>query len=156
MDPKLEQQMQTAEDVSKNLQEDRLTARSNAVIAIRLIEDRLVEALSGERLRGLPNLNKSAPYFAARVRSKPAQLLEDDRWTLVLDDSGMLMMAAKDCSTAAKDEDLLAEDLEKFTRVVKTALDGHISACTRSAKSYAKCTRLSSLVWDALMNFEAL
>ncbi len=150
-------QYQQASQASQMLKDERSSARTEALNAIRLIEVCLVEALAGERLRALPNLTRGSAraksYFAARVRGKHGEGLYDDRFVLVLDDCGMLMMANVSGSRVAEDSDLLAEDLEKLTVLVKDALEGHVQACTKSAKSYAKCADLARRVGAALTDF---
>lgn len=119
--------------LATELAESRASVRESTVEAIRSIETRLVAALAGERLRGLPNLGtRSAPFYAQRIldaHSTGARLPSDGREVLAIDSDGKLVAVhwrAGNGSVSARavlDDEIVLEDLEPYVRIVGDILE---------------------------------
>lgn len=136
---------------SGRLTSARETARMDAVKAIRELEDRLAEALGGERLRGLPNLHfdSSKTFNAARLRgAKETPVIGA---TLCLTSDGIVCMVTPDnheelTATPVEDKDLQAEDLEHFVRLLGQVIPQHIQMCDKSSTRYEGISGLAARV----------
>jgi hypothetical protein len=130
-------------------------AREAAVSAIRAVEGALVEALQGEHLRGLPNLGTSdRRFYGLRVRSSDENAGEQlfSERVLVLTKEGRLALAhwvldgmsldVKD----ARDEDLLAEDLEHVLRTTARAAAAHGIAIGRTTDRFLRIASAAARV----------
>jgi hypothetical protein len=136
-------------------------ARERAVSAIRAVESALVEALQGEHLRGLPNLGTAERrFYGVRVRSSDENAGESVRYeeravqTLIVAKDGQLAFArarAPDGEDGlvvvpARDEDLLAEDLEHVLRTVARVAAQHGVAVGRSTDRFLKISSAAARV----------
>lgn len=126
-------------------------AAAQSISAIRAIESRLVEALDGERLRGLPNLgNDEHRFHAARVRGRYASevLPFDGREILVVDGDGWIVFAAFSrqgvVTKRALDDELLAEDVALLSERAQQILAAHLSRLERSTARYEKLEELAT------------
>jgi hypothetical protein len=149
---------------ARSLTERRDRARGDAVRAIRLLERRLVEALGGYKLKGLPNLAPESEHAfnAIRVRGKVSEALPmDGRAVLVLAEDGSIRMAmryedgglcpkvfARDWP--ARDADFVAEDLEPIAARILNALENHNAHASKTAARYAEVAMLSRRITGAL------
>jgi len=143
-------------------------ANDEARKAVRALEDRLVEALRGEPLRGLPNLTCSytetrgidagktipgtfEPFQGLRVlsaeqnRDKPVRY--DDPEVLVLGRLGRLLFVRRTnrerlVFRAPVDEDLTADVLDGFRETVAQALEIHVE---RTEQREASLDQLADL-----------
>ena len=122
-----------------SLSESRLDVRASAVSAIRAIEARLVEALAGERLRGLPNLGtRLDPFYAQRVLSKHstgARLPPDGREVLAIHTDGRLIVVSwrvgRVVNRPLVDDEIVLEDLEPYVRIVGDILERFVALSER-------------------------
>jgi len=131
--------------------------REEAVRAIRLLEAKLVQALDGETLRGLPVLTEGR-FYGANVRATgrygiATWLSKDGNDSLVLLKTGGLAMAWRDETAIlgaglrmADESDLWAGDLERVSGVVEEVLRTHLArgVATRGRDSHVRllATRL--------------
>ena len=136
-------------------------ARETVIAAIRRLEEKLVDALDGEHLRGLPNLGATRDrFYAIRVRSEGANAtlsIGTGEAPLVLTKEGVLAFARwtfdaderRDCivAPAAADQDFLLEDVEAVVRTVAWAIDAHVE---QLGKTTEKLERIASLAADIL------
>jgi hypothetical protein len=145
--------LESVEQASKVHAGWRRTGRASAVETIRLLEAAIVEALAGERLRNLPNLGKSEAFFGVRVRGTSFAPLPPGRPCLIVDDSGMLMMATRGSpcnSVAATDEDLKAEDVEPYANLMEAVLTMHLVGTKRSTERYRRCGKVAETLRQSL------
>lgn len=149
--------------VSTVLSEKRLKARVVSIRAIRELEERLVEAIAGEKIRGMPNLMPTGePLYAMRINSWSRKwgasepLPRDGREVLVLTNVGQLRVARRDGQEPwsdlreVVDEELVIEDLELFTRAVQAALEKHMALVDKRVRSIARVEDLAKRVSDAV------
>lgn len=114
-------------------------ARETVVLAIRRIEARLVDALMGERLRGLPNLgSRDAPFYGQRIvpsRAAGAHLPPDGREVMAIGTDGKLVVVwafrGKVESRGVLDQELVLEDLENYVKIVAELLERFIALSDR-------------------------
>lgn len=146
------------------VRETQARARAGAIEALRRIEERLVVALEGGRLRGMPNLLPEAeqPFYAVRLRGRFDEVLPlDGRAVLVLRDDGRLCMAMREEQRTlrpetvtvhweAHDGDLRAEDLEVVTERVHEALVSHLARISRTEARYRAAADLAQRLANAL------
>jgi hypothetical protein len=145
--------------VTESAAEIRKIARANSIRACRILESALIHALQSEPLRGLPNLGTSAcPFYAGRVRGKPDTQLPPEKWSLVVNPHGLLVMAKPivvdgdllDVRTApVLDEELLAEDCERLATCLAILLPRHI-AKTKAAEQKFEAFAVFSAKVEAL------
>jgi hypothetical protein len=152
LSPELIQQCGVA---SADLERDIDQARIAAVQVIRGIEARLVGALAGTHLRGLPNLVSTAlaiRFYGARVRAHADVLLADE--ALVLSSSGDLQMAwCRDRllgTRPVRDDELRAEDLEAYVRTLLEVLPLHVRKAAKAGEKFTRIERLASRLGAAL------
>jgi hypothetical protein len=159
-DPSLFARVHAASDA---LTDEIEAARRTAILAIRAVESRLVDALGETRLRGLPNLvadMHNAKLYAARVRGKPDQpLLVDWEGTpsnpaLVIAADGRLSMA---CRTAASvkvspalDVELQAEDLQHYTQRLTDVLQEHLKRAAELTDKFSRIRQLAEKLKEAV------
>lgn len=150
--------------VSTVLSERRMKARTVSIQAIRALEAKLVEALGGEKIRGMPNLTGAGePLHAVRLNWSPrhgagAHIPHDGREVLVLANDGRLRVARRQLSTTKSqvilrdplDEELILEDLEPFMRVVQECLERHIASTERRIEAFSKVENLARRIADAV------
>lgn len=144
-----------------------MSARSAAVEAIRSLEQRLVEALGGESLRGLPNLAPRGPeFYAARVNAfsrhgSGGHLPKDGRSVLVLGRDGRLLVASWNVENfvrrgdfvearPVRDDELIAEDAEAFSRLVTEVLEKHIALAERRTEALVRAEDLAQKIIGAI------
>lgn len=150
--------IEQARVVNELTAQSRERARADAVRIIRQLEERLITALSGEVLRGLPNLCRDAakPFFAIRARCGDASdpLPWDGRAVLVLALDGHLRMAMRQedktlrpvtevVSWLAEDKDILAEDLACVTKRMNEALENHLTKAVKATERYTAVSDLA-------------
>ena len=142
------------------LSERRMTARKITIPTIRAIEKKIVDALSGERFRGMPNLHpRGTPLHAMRINAWSRHgaggfLPDDGREVLVLTSEGKLSVA---CAAPhgllvrpVLDDELLSEDLEAVTRVVQEAIEKHVALAEKRASNLSKIEDLARRINEAL------
>jgi hypothetical protein len=148
---------------SADLRAVREGARERAIVAVRALERRLVEALDGETLKGLREIGPG--YQAARVRGKdPYEELpeprefEQGREVLVVTSTGELEMASVSRrvlpwrveARPVADEDFLIEDVEALGVLFERVLSEHIERAKKSAEKFARLEELARQVSEAL------
>lgn len=143
------------------LEERRDEARRVARLAIEAIENLLSEALAGDELRGMSNLNpprdgRNAEFHAVQVRGKFADAPLTDSWSLVVTKQGRIALARRNVATGGVDVDydgvidaLIAEDLERVIDRVHKALDDHLVRVDRTTASYQRVIDLAKKFGDA-------
>lgn len=147
-----------ARAASTRVQSERARARDTAITTIRSLEHRVQEALVGDMLRGLSNLNPTGEvYQAARIAPSrygiDGYLPEDGRAVMVIDKSGTLVLAEAGpivVATPVVDGELMAQDLEHIARAYQVALERHVSRAEKTVKSYSRIVDLSRRLADAL------
>jgi hypothetical protein len=154
-----------AKEASLALAETRERVRDKALAAMRAVESSLVGALGGERLRGLPNVAQagaSAPFYAARINAfsrragSGKDLPIDGREVLVLLPEGCIAVAhwcgdeGAVGTRAPRDEELLAEDLEAFVRVVQEVLERHVIKASERTARLERLERMAEKLKEAI------
>lgn len=145
----------------------RARVRQVSIQSIRMLEARIVAALNGERLRGMPNLmrNGSVPFHAMRVNSwsrngSGGHLPKDGREVLVFASDGRLHVASVrvegGCGSKCvqrrdvTDEELVSEDLESFARGVQESLEKHMALSDRRLVDLERMESLARRLVDAI------
>lgn len=134
----------------------RMEARDSAVKAIRSLEARLVEALSGERLRGLPNVGtRRNAYYAARVNTPPGVGVPlDGREVLALDANGHLtvlrMQYGAVLSRPVLDAELVLEDVKPVTRLIAEKLEQFVALSERRTAGIESIERFSKALIELI------
>lgn len=157
----------TIEDLSFRLsvggkmhRQRREQANEDSAMAIRRVEARLVEALGGEIIRGMPSLvPASCPqqFHALRVLSNSLMTqVQDipagDREVLVLTHRGKLRFARRSAydggviTREPNDEELRADVLEAYTRTVQEALEAHLVRTQERDVHYEKVSELAERI----------
>lgn len=157
---KIDNALARAARASRALSETRTKARDVSIRAIRDVERRVVEALAGEQLRGMPNLaERGAPLRAMRVNAwsrngDSSMLPRDGREVLVFTAAGRLAVArlgeVGPQIRHVTDDELVLEDLSSFVGVVQEALERHIALVDRRVQSLKKAEALAKLLIDAV------
>lgn len=147
-------------DVTSRLADVREDARAKAVRAIRRMEAALAEALGGETLSGLPNINpgrRSPAWRGLRLRTRHLDepLSTNYRgaagWTmpaLCLDRRGQLVMVRRNSYgdvgvLRVGDDDLKAEDVETVAAVIVEAVDLHNGHASERTAQFDRLRRLA-------------
>jgi hypothetical protein len=128
------------------------SARSLALTAVLGVQNRVLSALAGQRIRGLPNLvpdlNRNPKFIAARVRGgydEPLPALSRDngpgREVLCISDEGVLIMAYRLYNPIAckefvsyrwiVEDDIRVEDVQDYARAMSRVLSTHVAECER-------------------------
>lgn len=135
---------------NEELRESQERARPACVRAVRKLEAALVEALDGEKLRGLPMLyfspDKRLRLFGARARGPEmdSRLPLDGRSVMVFGEDGRLRMALRDLVAncyrvrPVEDSELLYEDVEDAGRVVAALLRVHVDSVRGRSEKYRR------------------
>ena len=160
---RLDELVEQATAASRMVGAKQANARISAVRVVRALETALKTALNGDVLRGLSNIAGDSPgpsFQAARVRTDKGYGLDeflpkDGREVLCLLKTGDLMMAKRApvggvVSRRVRDDELQAQDLEPFVRVVQSALERHITRAARTAADYDRVTALSARLAGAI------
>lgn len=145
----------------RSLAEQAKVVRESTVSTLRALEQRLVEALNGEHLRGLVSLADSRPHFyAARVHGSARHgidtFLPPGEECLVLGKVGLLLWARYEKLfgevhwRAVQDEELRREDLEPAVLAVAEALRRHLGRVEELTVRNARLADLSLRVSAAL------
>lgn len=129
-----------------------------SVQAIRTLEARLVDSLSGERLRGLPNLGtREASFYAARIvpsRAQAGRLPPDGREVLAIGTDGKLVVVwsfrGRVESRPVLDEELVLEDLESFVKIVSELLERFIALSDRRTEKLQRTGRLAKRLLEVV------
>lgn len=128
----------------------RVDADARARDAIDLIQRRLVEALGGEPLRGMPDLGDH--IYGMRVGHDVATgaRLPRDRAVLVLESRGLLVMAmlygrAGFVQKAPRGV-IRASDLDPYVRVVSLALAEHLRLVETRGEEFLRVSALSDKI----------
>lgn len=136
-------------------------ARRESVRVIRAIEAKTVEALNGERLRGLPNIGtRSDPFYAARVlpAGKVGRMPKDSRSVLAVGVDGRLIVVASVRGSiefgTVSDDELVSEDLAPYTRLVANLLERHALLSDRRIGQLTKAYDLALRLFAALEEIE--
>lgn len=136
-------------------------ARRVARIAIAAIESALTQALDGDELRGMSNLNtprdgRNEEFRAVQVRGKFADAPLTESWSLVVTKRGAIVLARRSVGTGTVDVDrdgvvdfLIAEDLEHVIDRVHRAIDDHLVRAERTTSSYQRMIDLAKKFGDA-------
>lgn len=141
------------------VREVRAQTRYASVAAIRALEKRLVQALEGDRLRGVPNLGRrnGKPLRALRLgtkRTTEVRGLGHEHEVLALSNQGRLVMVRlvgqEPEQRAAFDDELVIEDLEGFCRVVREALERHLSLTGQRVDALHRMGRLATKLGEVL------
>ena len=157
--------LEQTRDGGELLREAREKARPACIAAVRKLEAALVEALDGEKLKGLPKLDETerARFYAARARGKRIDERLTDKEVLVVAQDGRLHMASvrPEVSGAflgspvesrpAADDELLAEDVEDVARAVEEVLGRHLALIAKSAERYERLADLARKLEAALV-----
>lgn len=131
-------------------------ARAASVSAVRAVEAALVEALGGERLRGLPVLHRTPVFAGARARGRRIDGVLAEKHVLVLDEEGRLRMACTGpdgvgvATRPADDSELLAEDVEDVARAAEEVLRRHVTLLAQKAARYRALVELAGKLEAAL------
>jgi hypothetical protein len=150
-----------AAGASERVMVERQEARDRTVQAIREVERKVKEAVRGDCLRGLANMNPvygEAPIQGARVVQPGGDIDKKVRYgqhAIVLNKDGAFMSMDVDDDgrvtiEAAKDEHFLAQDLDSVTYTVHTALQRHIARADRTVENYERLTSLAENLTVAL------
>jgi hypothetical protein len=136
-------------------------ARESAVLAIRSLEDALVEALGGEKLLGLPNLASSKlPWRGARVRGGAGKRLSTQyfgkgggwsRPVLCVEETGHVVLVSRSRSgeistRQAMDDELIAEDVAHLAELLPTIIETHIKRAEARRETFARLRALSTRI----------
>ena len=140
------------------LRDARERARPACIAAVRKLEAALVEALGGEKLRGLPvlwpdpmqgNPTGAERYNAARARGKKniERVLSEAKPVLVVSEDGHLKMAVAFAAPnedvgpverPVEDAELLAEDVEDVASAVEEVLRRHLVSLGQRTGRYQR------------------
>ncbi len=146
---------------SERVMVERQEARDRTIRAIREVERRVQEAIRGDSLRGLANLNPvygQPSIQGARVvqpggdvdrkvqYGKRAVTMNRDGQFIVMD----VTIDGAITLEPARDEDFLAQDLDSVVYTVWTALVRHIARADRTVENYERLTSLSENLTKAL------
>jgi hypothetical protein len=143
------------------LREARDRARPTCIAAVRKLEAALVEALGGDKLKGLPLLDdptlrnaRGSRFYGARARGKKIEGCLDDKPTLVVTQDGALRLAwiehGETNSPAVNDAELLLEDVEDVARAVEEVLLRHVAQLSKAAARYDAFVELARKLESAL------
>lgn len=148
-----------------------LIVKSTAIATISLIEERLVDALAGETIRGMKAIAPGSNYFGANVRAvgvfgPSTYLPKDGREALVLGKAGRLVMARveRDGILRAMQpasvtvvtwrqvdaEDLRLEDLALYVNVLQLVLQRHLARAPLAEERDARVINLADRLRRAL------
>lgn len=147
---------QTA-DASAALRETREKAIAKALAAIRQIESSLLEALAGEKLKGLWVLAASPAYkvMGANLRAKQLdKMIDIGKSALILSVEGKLEICSNEGALIKRpcdDSDLRAEDVESIARGVEQVLREHLQNMPKTIERFAQIERLAQRVASALL-----
>jgi hypothetical protein len=159
----LEALLDTARALTRRTVDKREEANAAAVAAAQALEEKLVEALCGEALKGLPNLLPDGkPLHALRVNNSGTRhgaaeyLPRDGREVLVLARDGRLYMVAWQgpgegaLMRRAAVEDFKADLLEPLVRAVQEALEAHIARTEKREKTYEEAAAFAEKLAGAV------
>jgi hypothetical protein len=150
-----------AAGASERVMVEREEARDRTVEAIRELEGRVREAILGDTLRGMANLNPAyggTPVQGMRVvdaAGDPDAKVRPGRRALILGKDGEFLVFEVMAGGAhqlrkASDGDFLAQDLDAVTHTVRTALERHIRRADRTVENYERLTSLAATLVEAL------
>ena len=138
-------------------------ARVQSVRAIREMERRVQEAIMGDTLRGMANLNPmphEKPIQGARLQRDPNGKAIDakvavGRRAIVLDKDGRFQQMAVALNgdvllTPVLDDEFLAQDLEPVTRLVRAVLERHVARADATAATYRRVKDLAETLTETL------
>lgn len=152
----LDKLLADAKEGSERLADAIESARPACVEAVRAVEKALVEALAGERLKGLPVLagTEDNRFYAARIRGTITKRLYERPAMVVCSDGRFAVASAAGESgwetREVDDAELLAEDAESVPRAIVQVLGWHLERVARSAARYEELSRLAERLSQAL------
>ncbi len=144
-----------SEASTRHLQESRAEADGKAREAIGAIERKLVEALNGETLKGLPDLGDRVFGLRVDVEGSAFAKIPRDRSVLILDVHGHLGIARWCRNTIFVQVPppaalVVASLLSPYLRVVSRAIGVHLVAAEKRTASFEKVTELASRLCASL------
>jgi hypothetical protein len=147
----LDEMLRDVASKGERLAANREAARPECIAAVRSLEKALVEALDGEKLRGLPILydddgGEFGRIYGARVRGKKIEGTLTDRPILVLREDGRLWMRGIGYASPAGDEDLLMEDVEDFPRAIEEVLRRHLAVVDQKIAKHERFLLLAEKI----------
>lgn len=163
MDDKLSRVRTATEAVTRERDE----AQRSAVRAIRVMLEKLRDAVGSEQLR-LPNLGTSVVYWrgvqvlAKTVDEKlpvPLKGPGDGREVLCISSKGFLVFAKLrndlvTLTSGVADADIRAEWPDEVAEAISAAIDYHLHGCDRSQTRYLKLRQLNQRLEAALNEVE--
>ncbi len=147
---------------SADVMTSREDARLVAVKTIRDLEQKVIDAIAGDTIRGLCDLTPSprgTGLQAVRVHATPRRGHDeplDDRWVTIITKNGTLARARRTDSDPGwavfpcGDVDIVAQDLEPYVRAVQHILERHISRAERTTSNYLRVTLLATKISNAI------
>ncbi len=157
----IEELLKLARSASARVMMERDGAREKAVKAVRELEGKVQDAISGDVLRGLSNVaGDMGVLHAARLSGKmpfgiDAFLSRDGRESPCLSKEGVLIVASLHpedgvLTRLLHDDEVLAEHAEPIARAVQEVLERHIARTERRATSYARASALAAKLSSAM------
>lgn len=149
--------LEETKECGEMLRDAREKARPACIAAVRKLEAALVEALGGEKLKGLPLLDESMGqrFYGARARGRRIDGKLGGKAVLVVGQDGNLRMAYVSEAggvedVGADDSELLVEDVEDVARAVEEVLRRHVELIGKSAARYEAFSALAKKLEAAL------
>lgn len=153
--------LERTKEGGETLQKAQERARPACIAAVRKLESALVDALGGDKLKGLPLLDADETgkkFFGARARGKTIEgQLKDAPILIVSEDGSLHMASAKDhmgyrlwTSLPADDSELLVEDVEHVTKAVSEVLLRHLAVVAQRTARFERMAELAKKLESAL------
>jgi hypothetical protein len=156
--------LKQAAHASEHTTQARNDARARALRVVHELERRTVEAVKGDKLRGLTNIapTGSPPFHGARVHGSPrfgidTYLPPDGSAVLCIDRDGRLVMVRTTGGLTngwqafpVRDDELRAEDMKPYVQTLTLVLQRHVAYAGRRAESYARVAQMAAQVATAL------
>lgn len=163
MTSKVDDAIDQAKQASERVSDERRKARESAVRAMRQLEARVLEALDGDKLIGLSKLMPptARELLGERVNAwsrhgSGGYLPDDGREVLILARDGSLQVAKRHADGKAYvlrpvlDDELVAEDLESYVRVLQEALQQHALLASTRQERLMRIRTLADRLIDAV------
>lgn len=144
-----------ATETSRDEGSRREDADQSARDAIAMVQGKILDALRGEPLRGLPNLGDSVYGLRIELEGSFAAKLPPGRHVLILDAHGQIGLALRygmvvHVQTPPPAAFVRASVLTPYLEVVARALRGHLAAMERRGLDYEKVCQLAQRVTAVL------
>lgn len=159
----LEELFAGASWASEEVASRREVARREAVRAIRRLEGSLRQAVAGDTIRGLANLNpvRGAPaQQAARVvgpgaaHKMDAPVAFGTRAIVLAKDGALVVLEVGERgelhARAVRDDELTAQDLDAVVETTRRVLERHVERASRTASNYARISELAGALCAAV------